>query len=119
MAHLPGVVAAMTALPVIGIPVKGSSLDGVDSLHSIVQMLVCILRYLALVGLLISSHILAAWDSGGDGGYQNEEGSSTKGGKDGAGRFGELPSSQTHLKCIVQTVRSLMKKARSPTRSCG
>lgn len=40
-AHLPGMVAAMTALPVIGVPVKGSSLDGVDSLHSIVQMPVC------------------------------------------------------------------------------
>lgn len=37
-AHLPGMVAAMTPLPVIGVPVKGSSLDGVDSLHSIVQM---------------------------------------------------------------------------------
>ena len=37
-AHLPGMIAAMTALPVIGVPVKGSSLDGVDSLHSIVQM---------------------------------------------------------------------------------
>lgn len=37
-AHLPGMVAAMTNLPVIGVPVKGSSLDGVDSLHSIVQM---------------------------------------------------------------------------------
>ncbi|KAF9045726.1 phosphoribosylaminoimidazole carboxylase [Hymenopellis radicata] len=37
-AHLPGMVAAMTALPVIGVPVKGSSLDGVDSLYSIVQM---------------------------------------------------------------------------------
>lgn len=37
-AHLPGMVAAMTALPVVGVPVKGSSLDGVDSLHSIVQM---------------------------------------------------------------------------------
>ncbi|KZT20561.1 Phosphoribosylaminoimidazole carboxylase [Neolentinus lepideus HHB14362 ss-1] len=37
-AHLPGMVAAMTALPVIGVPVKGSSLDGVDALHSIVQM---------------------------------------------------------------------------------
>ncbi|KAA8899131.1 hypothetical protein TRICI_006401 [Trichomonascus ciferrii] len=37
-AHLPGMVAAMTTLPVIGVPVKGSSLDGVDSLHSIVQM---------------------------------------------------------------------------------
>ena len=37
-AHLPGMVAAQTCLPVIGVPVKGSSLDGVDSLHSIVQM---------------------------------------------------------------------------------
>ncbi|KAH9936839.1 phosphoribosylaminoimidazole carboxylase [Epithele typhae] len=37
-AHLPGMVAAMTGLPVIGVPVKGSTLDGVDSLHSIVQM---------------------------------------------------------------------------------
>lgn len=37
-AHLPGMVAAATALPVIGVPVKGSSLDGVDSLYSIVQM---------------------------------------------------------------------------------
>ena len=41
-AHLPGMVAAMTSLPVIGVPVKGSTLDGVDSLHSIVQMPVCI-----------------------------------------------------------------------------
>ena len=62
-AHLPCMVAAMTVLPVIDVPVKGSSLDGVDSVHSIVQMLVCILQYLALVGLLMSSHILAAWDS--------------------------------------------------------
>ena len=37
-AHLPGMVAALTCLPVIGVPVKGSTLDGVDSLHSIVQM---------------------------------------------------------------------------------
>ncbi len=37
-AHLPGVVAAMTPLPVIGIPVYTSSLGGVDSLYSIVQM---------------------------------------------------------------------------------
>ncbi|KAF5371474.1 hypothetical protein D9615_009601 [Tricholomella constricta] len=37
-AHLPGMVASMTSLPVIGVPVKGSTLDGVDSLHSIVQM---------------------------------------------------------------------------------
>jgi phosphoribosylaminoimidazole carboxylase len=37
-AHLPGMIAAMTPLPVIGVPVKGSTLDGVDSLYSIVQM---------------------------------------------------------------------------------
>ncbi|MGL5149143.1 MAG: 5-(carboxyamino)imidazole ribonucleotide mutase [Clostridium sp.] len=37
-AHLPGMVAAMTELPVIGVPVKSSSLNGIDSLLSIVQM---------------------------------------------------------------------------------
>ena len=37
-AHLPGMVAALTVLPVIGVPVRGSSLDGLDSLLSIVQM---------------------------------------------------------------------------------
>lgn len=37
-AHLPGMAASHTPLPVIGVPVKGSVLDGVDSLHSIVQM---------------------------------------------------------------------------------
>ncbi|MBD65859.1 MAG: 5-(carboxyamino)imidazole ribonucleotide mutase [Halobacteriovoraceae bacterium] len=37
-AHLPGMLASFTHLPIIGVPVKGSSLDGVDSLYSIVQM---------------------------------------------------------------------------------
>ena len=37
-AHLPGVIAATTPLPVIGIPMKTSDLGGVDSLYSIVQM---------------------------------------------------------------------------------
>jgi len=37
-AHLPGVIAALTPLPVIGIPIKTKTLDGVDSLYSIVQM---------------------------------------------------------------------------------
>lgn len=37
-AHLPGMVAAMTPLPVIGVPVPLSRLDGLDSLLSIVQM---------------------------------------------------------------------------------
>lgn len=37
-AHLPGMVAAHTTLPVIGVPVKSSALSGLDSLLSIVQM---------------------------------------------------------------------------------
>ena len=37
-AHLPGVIAAYTTLPVIGIPVKSKALSGLDSLLSIVQM---------------------------------------------------------------------------------
>jgi 5-(carboxyamino)imidazole ribonucleotide mutase len=37
-AHLPGVTAAFTTLPVIGVPIQGKALDGMDSLLSIVQM---------------------------------------------------------------------------------
>ncbi len=37
-AHLPGVIAALTTLPVIGVPVKSKALMGMDSLLSIVQM---------------------------------------------------------------------------------
>lgn len=37
-AHLPGMVASETSVPVIGVPVKASVLDGVDSLYSILQM---------------------------------------------------------------------------------
>ena len=37
-AHLPGVIAAMTQIPVIGVPLDASSLGGVDALYSIVQM---------------------------------------------------------------------------------
>ncbi len=37
-AHLPGMVAALTTLPVLGVPVESAALRGVDSLHSIVQM---------------------------------------------------------------------------------
>ncbi len=37
-AHLPGMTAAMTTLPVIGVPVKSRALNGLDSLLSIVQM---------------------------------------------------------------------------------
>lgn len=37
-AHLPGVLAAFTVLPVIGVPIKSSALDGLDALLAIVQM---------------------------------------------------------------------------------
>ena len=37
-AHLPGVIAGLTILPVIGVPVRSKTLDGLDSLLSIVQM---------------------------------------------------------------------------------
>ena len=37
-AHLPGMVAALTHLPVIGVPVQSKSMSGLDSLYSIVQM---------------------------------------------------------------------------------
>ena len=37
-AHLPGMVAALSPLPIIGVPIKTSTLSGVDSLYSIVQM---------------------------------------------------------------------------------
>ncbi|MFC7322648.1 5-(carboxyamino)imidazole ribonucleotide mutase [Halobacillus campisalis] len=37
-AHLPGMVAAKTTLPVIGVPVQSKALNGIDSLYSIVQM---------------------------------------------------------------------------------
>ena len=37
-AHLPGMVAAMTPLPVFGVPIESQSLKGLDSLYSIVQM---------------------------------------------------------------------------------
>ncbi len=37
-AHLPGMIAALTAIPVVGVPIKSSVLSGVDSLLSIVQM---------------------------------------------------------------------------------
>ncbi|WP_320677658.1 5-(carboxyamino)imidazole ribonucleotide mutase [Prochlorococcus sp. MIT 1300] len=37
-AHLPGMVASLSTIPVIGVPIQSKALSGVDSLHSIVQM---------------------------------------------------------------------------------
>lgn len=68
-AHLPGVLAAFTTLPVIGIPVKSSTMDGLDSLLSIVQMPSGIpVATVAIDGAenaaLLAVQILAVSDSG-------------------------------------------------------
>jgi len=67
-AHLPGMVASLTALPVIGVPVESHALRGVDSLHSIVQMPAGV--PVATVGIgnarnagLLAVRILAAHDA--------------------------------------------------------
>ncbi|HJR46535.1 MAG TPA: AIR carboxylase family protein, partial [Nitrososphaeraceae archaeon] len=37
-AHLPGMLASLTTITIIGVPLRGDSLDGIDSLYSIIQM---------------------------------------------------------------------------------
>jgi 5-(carboxyamino)imidazole ribonucleotide mutase len=66
-AHLPGMIAAKTALPVLGVPVQSSALRGVDSLLSIVQMpagvpvgTLAIGRAGAVNAALLAASILAA-----------------------------------------------------------
>ena len=68
-AHLPGMVASLTVLPVIGVPVLTRALSGVDSLHSIVQMPAGV--PVATVGIdnganaaLLALRILGASDAG-------------------------------------------------------
>lgn len=70
-AHLPGMVAAKTVLPVIGVPVKSSNLNGLDSLLSIVQMpggipvaTVAIGKAGATNAGLLAAQILGAFDAG-------------------------------------------------------
>ncbi len=67
-AHLPGMVASLTTLPVIGVPVLSKALQGIDSLYSIVQMPAGV--PVACVGIgnarnagLLAVRILAASDS--------------------------------------------------------
>lgn len=69
-AHLPGMVASKTVLPVIGVPVKSSTLNGLDSLLSIVQMpggipvgTVAIGNAGATNAGLLAAQILAAFDT--------------------------------------------------------
>ena len=68
-AHLPGVAAAMTPLPVIGVPIESKSLKGLDSLLSIVQMPSGIpVATVAIGGArnagLLAAQILAVGDEG-------------------------------------------------------
>ena len=68
-AHLPGMTAALTTLPVIGVPVQSRALSGVDSLHSIVQMPAGIPVATVAIGAgwnagLLAVRILAIRDSG-------------------------------------------------------
>ncbi|MGQ0286228.1 5-(carboxyamino)imidazole ribonucleotide mutase [Pasteurellaceae bacterium 22721_9_1] len=69
-AHLPGMIAAKTLVPVLGVPVKSSMLSGVDSLYSIVQMPKGIPVGTLAIGPagaanagLLAAQILAAWDN--------------------------------------------------------
>ncbi|QVL54296.1 MAG: 5-(carboxyamino)imidazole ribonucleotide mutase [Cyanobium sp. M30B3] len=71
-AHLPGMVASLTTLPVIGVPVHTRALSGVDSLHSIVQMPAGIPVATVAIGNganagLLAVQILAAADGALDG----------------------------------------------------
>ena len=68
-AHLPGMIAAKTLVPVLGVPVKSSMLSGVDSLYSIVQMPKGIPVGTLAIGpagaanaALLAAQILAGWD---------------------------------------------------------
>ena len=59
-AHLPGMVASLTTLPVIGVPVQTRALSGVDSLHSIVQMPAGIPVATVAIGNATNAGLLAA-----------------------------------------------------------
>ncbi len=69
-AHLPGMVAAKTILPVIGVPIPATQLKGIDSLLSIVQMPAGVPVATVAIGVpgaknaaLLAAHILAIHDS--------------------------------------------------------
>ncbi len=59
-AHLPGMLAALVSIPVIGVPVKTKSLDGLDSLYSIVQMPAGIPVATVAIGGGLNAGLLAA-----------------------------------------------------------
>ncbi|MDX1448753.1 MAG: 5-(carboxyamino)imidazole ribonucleotide mutase [Acidimicrobiia bacterium] len=59
-AHLPGMLASVTTLPVIGVPVAATSLDGMDSLLSIVQMPAGIPVATMAIGGAVNAALMAA-----------------------------------------------------------
>jgi 5-(carboxyamino)imidazole ribonucleotide mutase len=59
-AHLPGMTAAKTQLPVIGVPVRGKALDGLDSLLAIVQMPAGVPVATVAIGNATNAALLAA-----------------------------------------------------------
>jgi len=68
-AHLPGMTASMTPLPVFGVPIKSKTLSGMDSLLSIVQMpagvpvgTLAIGRAGAINAALLAASVVALWD---------------------------------------------------------
>ncbi|MEC9461676.1 MAG: 5-(carboxyamino)imidazole ribonucleotide mutase [Pseudomonadota bacterium] len=68
-AHLPGMVASLTTLPVFGVPVQSKTMSGLDSLYSIVQMpagipvgTLAIGRAGAVNAALLAARVLAAFD---------------------------------------------------------
>ena len=70
-AHLPGMIASMTTLPVLGVPIESKALAGIDSLYSIVQMppgvpvgTLAIGRPGAINAALLAAAILALSDAG-------------------------------------------------------
>lgn len=70
-AHLPGMIAAKTRVPVLGVPVQSAALSGLDSLLSIVQMpkgvpvgTLAIGKAGAANAALLAAAILAGWDAG-------------------------------------------------------
>src|SRR5215467_3011556 len=70
-AHLPGMTASMTELPVFGVPIESTSLSGVDSLYSIVQMpagvpvgTLAIGKAGAINAAILAASVLALTDAG-------------------------------------------------------
>lgn len=59
-AHLPGMIASLTTLPVIGVPIQTKALGGVDSLYSIVQMPAGIPVATVAIGNAANAGLLAA-----------------------------------------------------------